>query len=215
MLFITANCSLEWNCQQLLAEKNTVNILLPFCKSEYFGIRLGAKSSLSSISCFVAKQNWRFLQINKHEQDAILESLKQFAESGNYRRQFVTSLCKYYFSALDLLLLLNALVNNPLNSDIIQSSNLYSVLPHFLTSGTEMEKDCIIELLWRLRQNQKVHLHLFKRLLPNHISEQLPEEVFGRREALLFSPAATSALVDTNVQHHSNTLLQKGNSLFL
>ena len=186
-----------------------MNILLPFCKSDYFGIRLGAKSCLSSVSCFVAEKCWRFLKLGEHEHSALLNSLKQLAESGDYKKQFVTSLCKYHFSSLDLLLLLNALANNPLNAEIFMAGNIYSVIPKLFDRGTEMVKDSIIELLWRLCRSQNICLQV-KSKLPE-INEQIPEEV-GTRELLLFSPNAPSQLVDTRLsldrRYHSGTQIQ-------
>lgn len=205
MLIIIANCSLEWSCQQLLAEDSVVKILLPFCKSDYFGIRLGAKSSLSSISAFMTEQHWRFLQINEQERIALADALTEFAESGSYKKQFLTSLCNYYFSALDLLLILNALVENPLNVEVIQSSNICLALSQFLANGTDMEKDSVVELLWKLCRNQNVRLHLLSGL--PQIQKQLPVEVFSSEEPfkLLFSPAPTSqsVLLDTSPEPHS------------
>ena len=195
MLLIIANCSSEWNCQQLLAEDTVVKILLPFCKSDYFGIRLGAKASLSSVSAFVG-QHCRFLRIHEQERIAVVDALTDFAESGSYRKQFLTPLCNYYFSLLDLLLLLNALVENPVNVEIIQSSNIYSVLSHFLASGTEMEKECVIELLWKLCRSQDVQLHLLSRV--PEIQNQLPVEVFSVKEPLCFSSNSSSHLLNSN-----------------
>jgi hypothetical protein len=200
MLLIIANCSLEWNCQQLLAEDTVIKILLPFCKSDYFGIRLGAKSSLSSVSAFVTGQHCRFLQIHESEHIAIVDALTEFAKSGSYRKQFLTSLCNYYFSVLDLLLLLSALVENPLNVEVIQSSNIYSVLSQFLANGTEMEKDCVVELLWKLCHSQDVRLHLLNRV--PEIQNQLPVEVFGGKECLRFSSLSSSQLLDTTQEFH-------------
>lgn len=183
MLLIIANCSLEWSCQQLLAEDTVAEILLPFCKSDYFGIRLGAKASLSSISAFIGN-NCRFVRMHEQERIAVVDALTDFAESGSYRKQFVTSLCNYFFSLLDLLLLLNALMENPMNAEIIQSSNIYSALSQFLANGTEMEKDCVTELLWKLCRCQDVQLHLLSRV--PEIQNQLPVEVFGIKMPLHF-----------------------------
>ena len=200
-MLIIANCSLEWNCQQLLAEDTVVNILLPFCKSDYFGIRLGAKSSLSSVSAFMTRQHWRFLRINEHERIAIVDALNEFAESGSYRKQFLTSLCNYYFSLLDLLLLLNAFVENPLNVEVIQSSNIYPALSQILANGTDIEKDTVVELLWKLCRSQYMQLHLLS-TLPG-IQNQLPVEVFGCKKPLLFSSYPSSQLLDISPELHS------------
>ena len=196
MLLIIANCSVECNGQQLLAEDAVVKILLPFCKSDYFGIRLGAKASLSSVSAFMNRQHCRFLRIHEQERIAIVDALTDFAKSGSYRKQFLTSLCNYYFSLLDLLVLLNALVENRVNVEIIQSSDIYSVLSQFLTTGTEMEKDCVTELLWKLCRSKDVQLHLLSRV--PEIQKQLPVEVFSSKEPLHFSSYGSSPLLDTS-----------------
>ena len=195
MLLIIANCSLELSCQLLLAESCVIKTLLPFCKSDYFGIRLGAKSSLSSISTYMTEQHWRLLQINKHERVALVDTLVGFGESGSFRKQFVTSLCNYYFSAIDLLLLLNALVENPLNVEVIQSSTFYSMLHQFLTNGTEAEKESIIELLWKMCRSHTVQSHLLS-CVPE-IKYQLPTEVFGIKEPLLFTSYHSVQPLDT------------------
>lgn len=191
---------MEWNGQQLLAEDAVVKILLPFCKSDYFGIRLGAKASLSSVSAFMTRQHCRFLRIQEQERIAIVDALTDFAKSGSYRKQFLTSLCNYYFSLLDLLVLLNALVENPVNVEIIQSSNMYLVLSQFLVNGTEMEKDYVVELLWKLCRSQDVQLHLLSRV--PEIQKQLPVEVFSSKEPLLFSSHCSSQLLEASQELH-------------
>lgn len=123
--------------------------------------------------------------MSEHERIALVDTLIEFAKSGSYRKQFVTSLCNYYFSANDLLLLLNALVENPLNVGIVQSSNIWSTLTQFLTSGTEMEKDSVVEILWRLCHNHNVRSHIISTV--PQIQKRLPVEVFGNKKPLLFS----------------------------
>ena len=206
MLLVIANCSLECNCQQLLAENSVVETLLPFCKSDYFGIRLGAKSSLSSISTSVAKQHHlRFFQMNKHEHVALFNTLKEFSEAGSYRKRFQTTLCDYYFSALDLLLLLNALMENSFNKELVQSSNISLTLSQFLTTGTKLEKDIVVELLWRLCRSQTMRLHVLS-YVPHHIQDELPIEVFNTEKPLQFSCDSTSHLLDANARPDSSKI---------
>lgn len=201
MLLIIANCSLEQSCQQLLAEDSVVKILLPFCKSDYFGICLGAKSSLSSVSAFVPERHWRFLQISQHERVALVDSLTEFAGSGSYRKRFRTSLCNYYFSAIDLLLLLNSLVENPLNVEVIQSSNMCPILSKFLDNGTKMEKDSVVEIFWKLCRSQSMRLHILSSL--PRIQTQLPIEVFSSKECLHFSCGTSLQLLDASPGLHA------------
>lgn len=198
MLLIIANCSLEWSCQQLLAEDSVVKILLPFCKSDYFGIRLGAKASLSSISYFISEQHWRFLKIDNSELIAIVDCLKEFADSGSYRKRFLTSLSNYNFSSRDLLLIFDALVENPLNVEVFQSSNICFTLSQLLFNGTEMEKDLIVEILWKLCRNQSVRSFVLSEL--PYIKQQLPVEVFGLKRPLQFSCDPSSQLLDTGLE---------------
>ena len=188
MLLILANCSLEWSCQQPFTEDSIIKILLPFCKSDYFGIRLGAKCCLSSASGSLISHHQKLLQVEKHERIAICDALKEFSESGSYRKLFRTSCCKYYFSALDLLLFLSALVENSLNHEFVLSSNVCLILSQFLDStsdGTELEKDCVVEILWKLCCTQSMKFHVLN-TLPPHILKHLPCEVFSNQHPLQF-----------------------------
>ena len=162
--------------------------LLPFCKSDYFVIRLAAKSSLSTISAFITKKKWKFLQIDQYERAALVNCLTEFSGSGSYKKEFNTSTaCNYFFSALDLLRLLNALVENPLNVEVMKSSNICSVISQFLANGTEKEKNSIAELVWRLCRSHNMRSYIFNSL--PQIQKQLPIEVFSSnfKEVLLFS----------------------------
>lgn len=188
MLFTIANCSLEWTCQQLLAEESLIAILLPFCKSSCFGVSLGAKSSLSSICAYIPRVYWQwFLKVNQPGLVAIVNSLREFAKSGDYKKLFRTPLGIYYFSTVDLLLFLNALVANPLNLEDIQlSSIISSVLSQFLANGIEQEKNIVVEILWKLSCNRSLRPNVLSNLPPS-LKQQLPTEVFGNEKFLPIS----------------------------
>ena len=128
--------------------------------------------------------------MDKHEHAAVFECLKEFAELGSYKRELVTSLCKYYFSASDILLFLNTLIENPLNVEVILATDhdkdICSVISQFLTNGTDLEKDAVAELLWKLCRSRNVRSCVLDRL-PNEVQKQLPAEAFGSEEKLQFS----------------------------
>ncbi len=202
MLLIIARCSVEWDCQKLLARDSVVKVVLPFCKSDNFGMRLGAKSSLCSVSRFIPRQQWRFLELNKHE-NVLMDTLEDFTKSGGCIKKFTTSLSNYYFSASDLLLLLNALVENPLNVKVIQS-NICSVISQFLTNGTEMEKDYITEIVWKLCRDSNIQSFLLSGV--PQIQKQLPIDVFSWK---LFISASSSQLSTPSL--YSGTLKMHAN----
>lgn len=204
MLLITASCSLELSCRELLAEKSIVNVLLPFCKSDCFGIRLGAKSSLSSLSYLLSEQHLKLICIDEHESAALNNSLKEFAEVGSYRKLLRTSLSHYHFSAIDMFLLLNALVGNPFNSEFIQSTSMLSVLHHFVVSGSEVEKSAVTELLWRLCCNQDAHSRVLSEV--PKIKGHIPREVFSNREVLHFSHGQPVQLLATSPEYLTGVL---------
>lgn len=175
-------------------------ILLPFCKSDYFVIRLGAKCCLSSTTASLTRHQQRLLQLEKHERIALFDALKEFSESGSYRKLFRTSFCNYYFSALDLLLLLSALVENSMNHELLQSNDICFILSQFLVNinGTDLEKDSVFECLWKLCRTQSMQLHVLS-ALPPHILKCLPNEVFNNGKPSRFSIGTSSQLQDATV----------------
>ena len=143
--------------------------------------------------------------MNEHEHVALFNTLKEFSEAGSYRKRFQTTLCDYYFSALDLLLLLNALMENSFNKELVQSSNISLTLSQFLTTGTKLEKDIVVELLWRLCRSQTMRLHVLS-YVPHHIQDELPIEVFSTEKPLQFSCDSTSHILDANARPDSGMI---------
>ena len=166
----------------MLADDFVVKLLLPFCKSDYFGIRIAAKSLLSSVCSSVPPHQRRFLELIDVECIALVDALKDFSTAGSYRKMFRTSLCCYLFSAVDLLLLVSALAGNPLNVAILHSCNIYSVVSPFLKNGSSRDKDVVFELFWKLCRGKHFQVSAFK--LFSQLHDQLPVEVFDGNHIL-------------------------------
>ena len=149
LLFIVANCALELTTHEYLLNCKGIETVLVFSKSYNFQIRLGAKRILSSLTAYVDTHHRKFLQLSD---DAELRAVAAFVRMPCKRTSmsFTSDGRTHYFHLLDLILIMSNLADSEVNRRLILSQEIQPTISFLLTNGTSLEKETLIELLYKL-----------------------------------------------------------------
>lgn len=149
LLFIVANCALEVTNHEYLLNCKGIETVLAFSKSYNFQIRLGAKRILSSLTAYIDTYHWKFLQLSD---DAELCALEAFVRMPCERTStsFTSDGRTHYFFMLDLILIMSNFADSEMNRRLILSQEIQPTVSFLLTNGTALEKETLIELVYKL-----------------------------------------------------------------